>query len=119
MKHYYVALPYIYTVYMCMCAMYVSIIFLIICLLRADMTKLAEELGVTTVYLEKVISPIDFTEINEKYNKDEIMGILEVSSYHPQQRLLCLVVDICINMLVLYSEIVIYVCVYMYVGIYI
>lgn len=42
-----------------------------------DMSKLAEDLGVTTVYLEKLISPLDFMEINEGYNKDDIMGILE------------------------------------------
>ncbi|XP_064112317.1 amino acid transporter heavy chain SLC3A2-like [Macrobrachium nipponense] len=44
----------------------------------ADVRELANGLGVTTVYLEKLISPLNFNELNvNRYNKKEIMDILE------------------------------------------
>ncbi|XP_068227363.1 amino acid transporter heavy chain SLC3A2 [Palaemon carinicauda] len=44
----------------------------------ADVKELADGLGVTTVYLEKLISPLNFKELNGgRYKKDEITSILD------------------------------------------
>lgn len=46
-----------------------------------DMVKLAKDLGMTTVYLEDLISPLNFGELNQATYKDkeaEIDAILKV-----------------------------------------
>ncbi|KAK4312604.1 hypothetical protein Pmani_015992 [Petrolisthes manimaculis] len=44
-----------------------------------DLIKMAKDLGVTTVYLEDLISPEDFSEINAMYQKGRVTKVLEAA----------------------------------------
>lgn len=44
-----------------------------------DLIRIADDLGVTTVYLSALISPQNFEEINDIYNKEEVLAVLEAA----------------------------------------
>ncbi|KAK8748545.1 hypothetical protein OTU49_015848 [Cherax quadricarinatus] len=47
-----------------------------------DLVKIAEDLGITTVYIKDLISPLNFENINPLYNKSDVMAILEAAKTH-------------------------------------
>lgn len=48
-------------------------------LILTDVVEMAKVLGMTSVYLEDLISPLDFEMVSDKYNSVEIEKILAVS----------------------------------------
>lgn len=48
-------------------------------LILTDVVEMAKVLGMTSVYLEDLISPLDFEMVSDTYNSVEIEKILAVS----------------------------------------